>query len=582
MFSFPSLTELTPARLLAYSLAALTAHSFLSRVLKFLRAQSVFPHIPGPPSQSWITGNLEQLFTSKGLPFHLLLSERYGGVARVYGFFGDEQLYICDPRALHSILVKDQDAFDETSVFIENNRVIFGPGLVATVGEQHKRQRKAVKPVFSVMQLKKLTPIFYELAEKLCDVISKEARGETIINGDPYSNADSGRVDMSEWMSRIALETVGQAVLGYSFDPLDSQQINPYTAAVKELIPTLFRLSIVRQFVPWLARIGSPALRRKLVELVPHEAVQKVKNSSDVMYTTARGILESKRERISEQTDEDVDSSRQDIITELLKNNGRLPDSEKLSEEELIGQMTVLIFGAQDTTSSALSRVLYMLSVHPNWQDNLREEIFEALDNSDANGRLSYEDIMTLPLLDAVLKETLRLFPPVPFVRRTAIKERTIPFATQTGDMASITIPVGTTLFLGIASANRLESVWGEDAKEWNPERWIVMGAAEAVDSSSAKNAKLPGIYAGTLSFLGGSRSCVGYKFADIEMKIILVKLLSRFTFAKTGDTIVWNLSQIISPSTVTRSLGDGGVEVEEEKKGLPLLVRAYDSTPSL
>ncbi|KAF7422267.1 cytochrome P450-dit2 [Pleurotus ostreatus] len=579
MLSLPSLAELTPARLLAYSLAALTAHSFLSRVLKFLRAQSVFPHIPGPPSQSWITGNLGQLFTNKGLPFHLLLSERYGGIARVYGFFGDEQLYICDPRALHSILVKDQDAFDETAVFIENNRIIFGPGLVATVGEQHKRQRKAVKPVFSVIQLKKLTPLFYELAEKLCDVISKEVRGEAIMNSDANSNADSGRVDMSEWMSRIALETVGQAVLGYSFDPLDSRQSNPYTAAVKELIPTLFRLSIVRQFVPWLTRIGPPAFRRKLVELVPHEAVQKVKNSSDVMYTTAKGILESKRKKIPERRLETEGPSRQDIITELLKNNERLPESEQLSEEELIGQMTVLIFGAQDTTSSALSRVLYMLSVHPNWQDDLRGEILEALDTSDRDGRLRYEDVVKLPLLDAVLKETLRLFPPVPFVRRTAIQERTIPFTTQAGDTSSVTIPVGTTLFVGIAGANRMESVWGEDAKEWNPERWVGSRGSETAHSSSAK---LPGIYAGTLSFLGGSRSCVGYKFAEIEMKIILVTLLSRFTFAKTGDTIVWNLSQIISPSTATRTLGDGGVEEVEEKKGLPLLVRAYDSKRGL
>ncbi|KDQ26140.1 hypothetical protein PLEOSDRAFT_1113674 [Pleurotus ostreatus PC15] len=582
MLSFPSLAELTPARLLAYSLAALTAHSFLSRVLKFLRAQSVFPHIPGPPSQSWITGNLGQLFTNKGLPFHLLLSERYGGIARVYGFFGDEQLYICDPRALHSILVKDQDAFDETAVFIQNNRIIFGPGLVATVGEQHKRQRKAVKPVFSVIQLKKLTPLFYELAEKLCDVISKEVRGEAIMNSDTNLNAGSGRVDMSEWMSRIALETIGQAVLGYSFDPLDSRQSNPYTAAVKELIPTLFRLSIVRQFVPWLTRIGPPGFRRKLVELVPHEAVQKVKNSSDVMYTTAKGILESKRKKIPErrlETEEDEAPSRQDIITELLKNNERLPENEQLSEEELIGQMTVLIFGAQDTTSSALSRVLYMLSVHPNWQDDLRGEILEALDTSDSDGRLRYEDVVKLPLLDAVLKETLRLFPPVPFVRRTATKERTIPFVTQAGDTSSVTIPVGTTLFVGIAGANRMESVWGEDAKEWNPERWVGSRGSETAHSSSAK---LPGIYAGTLSFLGGSRSCVGYKFADIEMKIILVTLLSRFTFAKTGDTIVWNLSQIISPSTATRTLGDGGVEEVEEKKGLPLLVRAYDSKRGL
>ncbi|KAF4577459.1 cytochrome P450-dit2 [Pleurotus pulmonarius] len=573
MLSFPSLADLTPARFLLYNLGALTVYSFLSRALKLLWGRSVFPHIPGPPSQSWITGNLGQLFNSKGLPFHHHLSERYGGIAKIHGFFGDEQLYICDPRALHSILVKEQDAFDETTVFIENNRIIFGPGLVATVGEQHKRQRKAVKPVFSLIQLKKLTPLFYELAEKLCDVIEKEACGETIMNG--VLNPDGGRVDMSEWMSRIALETVGQAVLGYSFDPLDSRQSNPYTAAVKELIPTLFRLSIVRQFVPWLTRIGSPALRRKLVELVPHEAVQKVKNSSDVMYATAKGILESKREKMSgrrQKTEEDAGSSRQDIITELLRNNERLLDGEKLSEEELIGQMTVLIFGAQDTTSSALSRILYMLSIHPNWQDSLRKEILEALGSLDRDKRLTYEEIMALPLLDAVLKETLRLFPPVPFVRRTTTKERTIPFSKQTGDVSSITIPVGTTLFLGIAGANMLESVWGEDAKEWNPERWMGLGEGESAYSSTTR---LPGIYAGTLSFLGGSRSCVGYKFADIEMKIVLIKLLSRFTFTKTGDTIVWNLSQIISPSTVTQTLGEEGVDVEE-KKGLPLLVRVY------
>ncbi len=71
--------------------------------------------------------------------------------------------------------------------------------------------------------------------------------------------------------------------------------------------------------------------------------------------------------------------------------------------------ISVLIFGAQDTTSSALSRVLYMLSIHPNWQDDLRKEILNALGDSSGDGRLSYEDIMALPLLDAVLKETLRL-----------------------------------------------------------------------------------------------------------------------------------------------------------------------------
>lgn len=87
-------------------------------------------------------GNLGQLFNAKGLPFHLELVERFGGMVKVYGFFGvgsspflrfvrticlltdflwsqDEQLYISDPRALQSILLKDQDAYEETAVFIE-------------------------------------------------------------------------------------------------------------------------------------------------------------------------------------------------------------------------------------------------------------------------------------------------------------------------------------------------------------------------------------------------------------------------------------------------------------------------------
>jgi hypothetical protein len=86
-----------------------------------------------------VTGNLGQLFNAKGIPFHKSLPDLYGGIVKVYGFFGvsiglmivvihrvnqhsvrqDEQLYITDPRTLHSILIKDSEAFDETSVFTE-------------------------------------------------------------------------------------------------------------------------------------------------------------------------------------------------------------------------------------------------------------------------------------------------------------------------------------------------------------------------------------------------------------------------------------------------------------------------------
>ncbi|KAG7085443.1 hypothetical protein E1B28_003004 [Marasmius oreades] len=539
---------------------------FFLWILKPILGLTPFRRIPGPPADSWWTGNLGQLFNAKGLPFHQKLVDDYGGMVKVHGFFGDEQLYVSDPRALQSIISKDQDAYEETAVFIDSNKIIFGPGLVATTDEIHKRQRKLVTPVFSVTNLKALTPLFYDIAERLADVLDnelKEKKGKEAV------------LDMHEWMSRVALESVGQAVLDYSFDPLDSPVNNPYTAAIKELIPTLFSLAILRQFAPFLSRVGSDAFRRRLVEWTPNQTVQKLKHISDVMHSTARRILQDRRANIHLE-DTRQDSEAKDIISILLRENERAVPEDKMSEDELTGQITVLIFGAQDTTSSVMSRTLDLLTMYPNVQDRVREELHAATGAGDGNSeRMEYDEIINLPWLDAVLKETLRLYPPVPFVRRTAVKERTLLYspvsrerATEDHSTASVTVPVGTTLFVGIAAANRLESIWGADAKEWRPERWL------SNERKSEPTVRLPGIYAGTLSFLGGGRSCVGYKFALIEMKIILATLLLRFRFSKTEDEIVWNLSQIISPS-VRRSVQKGQQVFCEETKGLPLLVQS-------
>ncbi|KZT25478.1 cytochrome P450 [Neolentinus lepideus HHB14362 ss-1] len=559
-----------------YSVLITVSLIICQRLLRRFFTPSPLQHLPGPRPESWFKGNLGQLFNSKGLRYHHDLVERYGGVVKVYGFFGDEQLYISDPSALYSIILKDQDAFDETRVFIETNKIIFGEGLVATTGGHHKRQRKLVTPIFSSANIRKLTPAFYEIAHKLVDALSKDAN---------ISRGSENPVDVASWMSRVALESVGQTVLGYSFDPLQTPSSNPYTSAVRELIPTLFSLSLLRQFAPFLANLGSPSFRRTLVEHTPIKAVQKVKNMSDVMYNTARSIL---RQKTAEDGDSvsTTETGDKDLLEILVKENSKALHGDKLSEDEIIGQMTVLIFGAQDTTSSALSRLLYMLSTHPEVQGKLQAEIMEARNagNLDENGDLDYDTLMSLPWLDAVLKETLRLYPPVPFVRRTATKTRRVPLWQPAhshralhAPMESVVIPEGTTLFLGLAAANRSEDIWGPDAKKWKPARWIGSHTA----SSTMKDApRLPGIYGnGMLTFLGGERSCVGYKFAQVEIKSILVTLLSSFEFSPTPDHVVWNLSQIISPSIRKEIVGSTGAREVHEQQGLPLVVRSIIET---
>ncbi|KAJ7617102.1 cytochrome P450 [Roridomyces roridus] len=532
----------------------------LSRLLRrsYTRARSPLRDIPGPPAESWFTGNLGQLFTAKGLPFHHSLVSQYGGLVKVHGFFGDEQLYISDPRALQSILVKEQDAFEETGVFVETNKVIFGPGLVSTTGAFHKRQRKLTLPIFSLNNLRELVPTLYDVADRLSDVLARETQAADVL-------------DMSEWMSRASLEAAGQAILGYSFDPLDSRVNNAYTQAIRELIPTIFKLSLIRQLAPFLVRLGPAWLRRLLVNCTPIPAVQRLKEMSDVMHASAVAILEKARQGLR---DADAGGDRQgkgkakDITSLLLRANENAGDAEQMSDAELTGQMTVMIFGAQDTSTSALTRILYMLATRPDVQDRIRSEI-KQMQLQDGGERLTVEQMNALPWLDAVIKETLRLYPPVPFVRRTAVEERIIPYLLPSGAEDAVRIPRGTTLFLGIAGANRMKCVWGEDAADWKPERWLGIGVGER---GRGEKERLPGVYSGMMSFLGGKRACIGYKFAEIEIKIFLTTLLRRFEFSTTGtqgNEIVWNLSQIISPSV--RVVRDGKVC---EEKGLPLRVR--------
>lgn len=126
--------------------------------------------------------------------------------------------------------------------------------------------------------------------------------------------------------------------------------------------PTIFKLSLVRQIAPFLVSLGPPWLRRKAVELIPHEAVQKLRGMSDVMHEKAREILDLKRQELVHNPDfgdETYQGGLKDIISALgklhapslypklmvllVKANNATPEHEKLSENELTGQMTYVL-----------------------------------------------------------------------------------------------------------------------------------------------------------------------------------------------------------------------------------------------
>ncbi|KAG6819359.1 hypothetical protein H0H93_012575, partial [Arthromyces matolae] len=110
-------------------------------------------------------------------------------------------------------------------------------------------------------------------------------------------------------------------------------------------------------------------------------------------------------------------------------------------------------------------------------------------------------------------------------------------------EVSSVLVPKDTKIFVDILSANRDPTLWGADSLEWKPERWLAP-LPEAV-----YEAHMPGIYSHLLTFSGGGRACIGFKFSQLEMKVVLSSLISQFRFFPPSKEIVWQMNGITSPA---------------------------------
>ncbi|KAJ7097406.1 cytochrome P450 [Mycena epipterygia] len=218
-----------------------------------------------------------------------------------------------------------------------------------------------------------------------------------------------------------------------------------------------------------------------------------------------------------------------DVYSVLLHlNNSENTNTAKvLRPEEIADQTAVLLLAGQDTTANTLAFGLLELAKDLKFQDQLRAEIHSTL---VADGRnVAYD---SMPLLNAFIKEALRIYPAEAISDRVAVQDMVIPLAenitTSTGErMTEIPIQKGQLVTLAIASYQRLESRWGGDAHEFRPSRWI---------EGTPYKGEAIGPYAGLLTFLGGPHTCLGWRFAILEMQVIICELVGKFEFTLSEE----------------------------------------------
>jgi len=339
--------------------------------------------------------------------------------------------------------------------------------------------------------------------------------------------------------------------LGYSFDTLAENSVpHRYADAVKQLVPLSSRSMILQNMViPIVSKIGTARFRRAIVELIPSAHIKRIRDIIDVLHDTSVEIFETKKEALR-QGDQALAAQigrGEDIISILMRANMKASEEDKLSETELLGQVTSLTFAATDTTSTALSRIFHLLALHKDVQAKVRKEILEAKKENGGED-LSYDTLVSLPYLDAICRETLRLYPPVSVIQRETRQDIVLPLAvpikgTNGKEINALPIPKGTRVQVSVIGSNRNSEMWGPDVYEWKPERWL------NPLPESVTNARIPGVYSHLLTFNGGGRSCIGFKFSQLEMKVILVLLLEKLEFSLSDKNIVWQMTPIVTPN---------------------------------
>jgi cytochrome P450 len=197
------------------------------------------------------------------------------------------------------------------------------------------------------------------------------------------------------------------------------------------------------------------------------------------------------------------DNQNPDIISIALASGG-------FSEDELVDHVMTFLVAGHESTATAFEWAIYEIARRPEMQNRLRNDI-RAHISSLKGGEDIGSSIESIPYLNAVCSEVLRFYPFVPFATRVASKDNTI---------LGTFVPKGTVVAFAAHATNHDKSLWGPDADQFNPERW--MGPGRARSGGSSTN------YA-FLTFSAGAKSCIGQGWTRSELACLVAATVGRF-----------------------------------------------------
>ncbi|OJA11405.1 hypothetical protein AZE42_12467 [Rhizopogon vesiculosus] len=407
------------------------------------------------------------------------------------------------------------------------------------MGEDHKRQRKVLSPGFGAPESKAFLPLFKRCAESVGTKVTSYSLNAHQQRGHPQmsnkwvdlitnSGVESAVINIPAWLSRAALDAIGEAAFDVPFGCIDNNE-SALSRAYSNMLTDIF---------------GSPSsgqiLFQEISKYIPYRILQffgetsksprilRVRDIANLATSVTKQMVKDKAGMLFQ------GKGSRDVFSLLVNANMDTDAKAKLTEEELLGQMRTLLIAGHETTSTTIGWALLELAKHPKIQSRLREEIraAEAVMHARGDTEFTITDFDAMPYATAFIKEVLRFYPVAYSVYRCASQDDILPLSqpitTRFGKVIhELPVPKGTRIVASIAAYNQIKDLWGEDAHVFNPERWLNGTATE-------KKATPVGVYSNLMTFLGGVRGCIGWRFALIEMQVFLTEIVGKFEFALT------------------------------------------------
>ncbi|XP_066480717.1 cytochrome P450 4A4-like [Tiliqua scincoides] len=355
-----------------------------------------------------------------------------------------------------------------------------GKGLLLLHGPKWFQHRRLLTPGFHYDILK---PYVALIAESTKEMLCK---WERLIAKD-----SSKSLEMFEHVSLMTLDSLMKCAFSYQRNSKAHTESNYYIKSVYDL--TYMVIQRVRSAFYWndLVYWCSPDGRRFMKACqMAHQQTEKVIEERKKSYQEEGELEKIQKKRYLDFLD---------ILLCAKDKNGV-----GLSDEDLRAEVDTFMFEGHDTTASGISWIFYSMAQNPEHQQRCREEIQEVLGDRDT---IQWDDLGKIPYTTMCIKESLRIYPPVPSVGRQLSKPITF--------CDGRTLPTGSLIAINIYNIHRNPSIW-QDPEVFDPTRF-------SPENSSHRHSHA------FVPFAAGSRNCIGQQFAMNEMKVAVAQTLLQF-----------------------------------------------------